>query len=76
MVNKEKWQKMSLAKQMGNIGSEVVKAFSFKERSDQVWLGQFQHFARVNQKLFYSFCFGGQPPKMRINRRNFEFYKV
>ena len=32
MFDKTKWQKMSLGQQMGNIGSEVAKAFYWKSK--------------------------------------------
>lgn len=32
---KERWQKMSLAQQMGNIGSEVNLSISLKEKGDK-----------------------------------------
>jgi len=31
----EKWHKMSLAEQMGNIGSEAQRAFSMQKRGDE-----------------------------------------
>ena len=36
MFDKTKWQKMSLGQQMGNIGSEVSKAFYWKKSKDTV----------------------------------------
>lgn len=34
MFDKAKWQKMSLGQQMGNIGSEVAKAFYWKDKNE------------------------------------------
>lgn len=34
-IIKEKWQKMSLSEQMGNIGSEVARFLHFKNKQDK-----------------------------------------
>ncbi|MCX6720601.1 MAG: hypothetical protein NTW11_02245 [Candidatus Staskawiczbacteria bacterium] len=34
-MTEEKWQKLSFAEQMGNIGSEVARAFSLKQKADK-----------------------------------------
>ncbi len=34
-MNAERWQKFSLAQQMGNIGSEVSRALSLREKGDR-----------------------------------------
>lgn len=35
IFDKEKWRKMTIFEQMGNIGSEVGRAFSAKRRGDE-----------------------------------------
>ncbi len=32
---KEKWQKMSLAQQMGNVGSAVIRALHFEDKTNE-----------------------------------------
>lgn len=34
-MTQERWQKMTFAEQMGNVGSEVGRAFSWKKRGNQ-----------------------------------------